>query len=201
MHALLFSFLATSLASTSVFAAKYDLDRAHTNIAFKAPHLMVSKVRGQFSEFTGSFDFDEQTMKLNDVAVSIKTDSVNTHEKDRDKHMRSPDFFDVAKYPEMTFKSTKVHYDKGIPDKVEGDLTIRGITKRVTLDVDYEGAITDPMGNRVVSFEAETEVNRKDFGMTWNKALDKGGFVVGDKIKIEIQGEAKLASASMPLKK
>lgn len=201
MRALLLSFMATSLVTTSALAAKFDVDKAHTNISFTAPHLMVSKVKGRFDNVSGSFQFDEKTMKLNDIMVTVKTDSVNTNEADRDKHLRSPDFFDVAKFPEMTFKSTNVKYEKDKPDKVEGELTIRGITKKVTLDVDYNGAVTDPWGNRVVTFEAEGEVNRKDFGLNWNKAMDKGGFVVGDKIKIEIDGEAKVAAVPTAPKK
>lgn len=180
------------LLSSSAFAAKFELDPSHTVVSFTAPHLMISKVKGRFDKFSGSFDFDEKTMKLDNIQVMVKTDSINTNEKDRDKHLRSPEFFDVAKFPEMTFKSTKVIYEKDKPDKVEGDLTIRGITKPVTLDIDYNGAITDAWGNRVVSFEAETKVNRKDFGMVWNKALDKGGVTVGDEIKLEIEGEAKV---------
>ncbi|CAE80851.1 YceI family protein [Bdellovibrio bacteriovorus] len=201
MRALLLSFMATSLVTTSALAAKFDVDKAHTNVSFTAPHLMVSKVKGRFDNVSGSFQFDEKTMKLNDIMVTVKTDSVNTNEADRDKHLRSPDFFDVAKFPEMTFKSTNVKYEKDKPDKVEGELTIRGITKKVTLDVDYNGAVTDPWGNRVVTFEAEGEVNRKDFGLNWNKAMDKGGFVVGDKIKIEIDGEAKVAAVPTAPKK
>lgn len=201
MRALLLSVIATSLVTTSAYATKFEVDKAHTNVSFTAPHLMVSKVKGRFDQVSGSFEFDEKTMKLSDIQVQIKTESINTNEADRDKHMRSPDFFDVAKYPEMTFKSTNVKYDKNKPDKVEGDLTIRGITKKVTLDVDYNGAVTDPWGNRVVTFEAEGEVNRKDFGLNWNKAMDKGGFVVGDKIKIEIDGEAKVAAAPTAPKK
>lgn len=198
---LLLPVLGISFLTTSALAAKFDLDKAHTNISFTAPHLMVSKVKGRFDQFNGTFDFDEKTEKLNDVAVTIKTDSISTNEADRDKHLRSPDFFDVTKFPEMTFKSTKVTYEKGKPDKVEGNLTIRGITKKVVLDVDYNGAVTDPWGNRVVTFEAETKLNRKDFGLNWNKSLDKGGFVVGDEIKVEIDGEAKLAQAPVPAKK
>lgn len=180
--------------SSCAFAAKFDLDPAHTNIRFSAPHLMISKVKGRFDKFSGSFDFDEKTMKLDNINVTVKTESVNTNEKDRDKHLRSPEFFDVAKYPDMTFVGTKVIYDKDKPNKVEGDLTIRGITKKTTFDLDYHGAVTDAWGNRIVSFEAEAKVNRKDFGMVWNKAIDKGGWTVGDEIKIEIDGEAKLPS-------
>lgn len=192
MRTLLFSFLALSLTTTPASAAKYELDRSHTSVSFTAPHLMVSKVKGRFDHFDGSFDFDEKNMKLDAISVAVKTDSINTNEKDRDKHLRSPDFFDVAKYPEMTFKSTRVEYKKNKPQKVHGDLTIRGITKPIVLEVEYDGTITDPMGNQVVAFEASSKVNRKDFGLNWNKALDKGGWVVGDEIKIAIEGEAKV---------
>lgn len=201
MRILLYSAIATSFVASSAFAAKYEIDKAHTHVSFTAPHLVVSKVKGRFHQVAGAFDFDETSMKLQDVNVTIKTASLNTEEADRDKHLKSPDFFDVTKFPDMTFKSTKVEYEKGQPEKVEGELTIRGITKKVTLEVDYKGAVTDPWGNRVVAFDAETKVNRKDFGMTWNKAMDKGGFVVGDDIKIEIEGEAKLASSAVPKKK
>lgn len=201
MRTLLFSFLALSFASTTAFAAKFDLDKSHTSISFTAPHLMVSKVKGRFDHFDGSFDFDEKNMKLDAINVMVKTDSINTNEKDRDKHLRSPEFFDVAKYPDMTFKSTKIEYKKNKPQKVHGDLTIRGITKPVILDVEYGGAVTDPMGNRVVAFEASSKVNRKDFGLNWNKALDKGGWVVGDEIKIAIEGEAKVPAPPETSKK
>ncbi|WP_347357771.1 YceI family protein [Bdellovibrio sp.] len=201
MRSLLFSVIASSFVASSAFAVKYEIDKAHTHVSFTAPHLVVSKVKGRFHQVAGAFDFEEGSMKLQDVNVTIKTASLNTEEADRDKHLKSPDFFDVTKFPDMTFKSTKVEYEKGKPEKVEGDLTIRGITKKVILEVDYKGAVTDPWGNRVVAFDAETKVNRKDFGMTWNKAMDKGGFVVGDDIKIEIEGEAKLASSAVPKKK
>ncbi|MNS65055.1 hypothetical protein D3C72_982040 [compost metagenome] len=183
----------TALTLLPVFAmaTDYKIDPAHTNVSFTAPHMMISKVRGRFDKVDGTFSFDEKTLKLDNVNVIVKTDSINTNEADRDKHMRSPDFFDVAKYPDMTFKSTKVSYDDKKPDKVEGDLTIRGVTKKVTFDVDYRGSTKDPMGNPVVAFELEGKVNRKDFGLNWNKAMDRGGWVVGDEIKIEIDGEAK----------
>lgn len=192
MRILLFSFFAMSFVCTTSLAAKFELDKSHTFISFTTPHLMVSKVKGRFDRFDGAFDFDEKNMKLEGINVTVKTDSINTNEKDRDKHLRSPDFFDVDKYPDMTFKSTRVEYKENKPEKVFGELTIRGITKPVTLDVEYGGAVTDAMGNRVVAFEASSEVNRKDFGLKWNKALDKGGWVVGDNIKIQIEGEAKV---------
>ncbi len=107
----------------------------------------------------------------------------------------------MVKHPEMKFKSTKVKYDKDKPHEVEGELTLRGITKPVTLEIEYKGAVTDPWGNRMIAFEAEGKVNRRDFGLNWNKALDKGGWVVGDDINIKIDGEAKVAAATTPLRK
>ena len=180
------------ILSSSAFATKYDIDPSHSTVSFTVPHLMISKVKGRFDKFNGTFEFDEKTMKLDNIQVMVKTDSINTNEKDRDKHLRSADFLDVAKHPEMTFKSTKIQYDKDKPDKVEGELTIRGVTKKITMDLDYNGAITDPWGNRVISFEADTKIDRKDFGLVWNKALDKGGVTVGDEVKIQIEGEAKI---------
>lgn len=200
MRVLLFSFLSL-LFFSSAFAAKFDLDKSHTSINFIAPHLMISKVPGRFDHFDGSFEFDEKTGKLESLHVVIKTDSINTNEEKRDKHLRSPDFFDVAKFPEMTYQSSKVDYKDGKPSKVQGQLTIRGISKPVDLDITYNGAITDPMGARVVSFEAKGQVNRKDFGLKWNKALDAGGWVVGDDIKIQIEGEAKSMTSPAPAKK
>lgn len=194
MRSLLFLFLAASLTHTPANAAKFDLDTSHTSVSFIAPHLVISKVKGRFDQFNGSFEFDEKSSKLDGINVVIKTESVNTNEKDRDKHLRSPDFFDTAKFPEMTFKSTKVEYIKNKPSKVHGDLTIRGISKPVILNVNYGGTVTDMMGKQVVAFEASGQVNRKDFGLNWNKSLDKGGVVVGDEIKIQIEGEAKAAA-------
>jgi len=191
-----FALTALTLLPIFAMATDYKVDPAHTNVSFTAPHMMISKVRGRFDKVDGTFSFDEKSLKLDNVNVTVKTDSINTNEADRDKHMRSPDFFDVAKYPDMTFKSTKVSYDDKKPDKVEGDLTIRGVTKKVTFDVDYRGSTKDPMGNPVVAFELEGKVNRKDFGLNWNKAMDRGGWVVGDEIKIEIDGEAKPATAA-----
>lgn len=201
MRVLLFSFLTPLFFINPCQAEKFSLDTSHTTISFTAPHLVVSKVKGRFEKFDGHFNFDEKNMKLEDINVNIKTDSISTNEKDRDKHLRSPDFFDVAKYPDMTFKSTKVEYQNNKPTKVHGDLTIHGISKPVVLEVTYGGAINDLMGNRVVAFEASSKVNRKDFGLKWNKTLDLGGVVVGDEIKIQIEGEAKVASLPEATKK
>lgn len=176
-------------------AANYKIDPAHTRVEFTAPHLMVSKVKGHFEKFDGSFIYDETSGKLENVSVTIETNSLTTSEADRDKHLHSPDFFDVTKFPTITFKSTKIENKDKKPAKVEGDLTIRGVTKKVVLDVKENGLIKDPWGNQVLSFEAKTKVDRKDYGLNWNKSLDKGGVVVGDNIIIDITGEAKQVTA------
>ncbi|HEX7672952.1 MAG TPA: YceI family protein [Bdellovibrio sp.] len=180
---------------STAFADKYNVDMQHTNVAFTVPHLVVSKVKGRFDKFEGSFDFDEKSQKLDNVVVTIEANSINTNEKDRDKHLRSPDFFDVAKYKTLQFKSTKTIYEAAKPKKLEGTLTIRGVTKPVTLDIEYKGAVTDPWGNRHIAFEASTKINRQDYNLKWNKALEAGGFVVGDDVKIDIDGEAMVANA------
>lgn len=187
--------LITTLSTTAAFAAQYQIDPAHTHVEFRVPHLVVSKVEGRFNKFEGGFTFDEKTQKLDNVNVTIKADSIDTNQPDRDKHLRTADFFDVAKFPDIKFKGVKTIYEEGKPDKVEGKLTIHGVTKDVALEVDYKGAVTDQMGVRRVAFEAELKIDRKDYGMTWNKSLDKGGMAVGDEIKIEILGEATIPAA------
>jgi polyisoprenoid-binding protein YceI len=182
--------LLTAFIATPAWAAKFNIDPAHTNITFKVPHMVVSKVKGTFNKFEGSFDFDEKSQKLDNVVVKIQADSIDTNQADRDKHLKSPDFLDVAKFTTIEFKGSKTEYDTSKPKKVQGKITIHGVTKDVTLDVDYKGAVNDPMGNRRIGFEIETKLNRKDFGLVWNKALETGGVVVGDNIDIEIEGEA-----------
>ncbi|QDK44317.1 polyisoprenoid-binding protein [Bdellovibrio sp. ZAP7] len=184
------SLLLTAFFATSAQAAKFQIDPAHTSITFKVPHMVISKVKGRFEKFEGSFDFDEKSQKLDNVVVKIQADSINTNQADRDKHLKSPDFLDVAKFPTIDFKGTKVIYDTAKPKEVQGKLTIHGITKDATLEVEYKGAVTDPMGVRRIGFEIETKLNRKDFGLIWNKALETGGVVVGDNIEVEIEGEA-----------
>ena len=190
----LFSFFAISLMVLPAQAVTYAVDKDHTHVGFEIKHLVVSKVQGRFNDFNGTFDFDEKDHKLSNVIFTVKTASLDTNQKDRDDHLRSPDFLDVAKFPEMTFKSTEVKYKGKKPKSVTGDLTIRGVTKKTTFDLDFEGMTKDLKGNQILVWEAETEIDRKDFGVNWNKKLDSGGWVVGDKLKIELQGEAKHAA-------
>jgi polyisoprenoid-binding protein YceI len=183
--ALLFSQLAT--AGAKIPEGNYKLDVAHSKVGFEISHLVVSTVEGKFSDFEGTLSIDPKLDKSK-LDVSIKTASINTDNKDRDDHLRSPDFFDAAKYDKLTFKSTKV---SGTPEnlKVSGDLTIHGVTKPVTLDAKYTGGVKDPRGNERVAFKASTKFKRALFGLTWSKAVELGP-VVGDEVTLDIKIEA-----------
>lgn len=158
----------------------WTIDPAHSTIGFTARHLMVTKVRGQFSDYTAEINVADP-IEQSTVKVVIQLASVDTKSEDRDNHLRSGDFFDVEKYPTMTFTSTS--FDG---KNLVGDLTIKDITKPVTFEVDFDGVITDPWGNQKAGFEAETEINRKDWGLDWNAALEAGGVLVSEKIKINL---------------
>jgi polyisoprenoid-binding protein YceI len=172
------------------FAAKYKLDKAHSEVGFKIKHLAISTVKGKFKDFNGSFEFDDKTGKLENLKATMDAASIDTNEPKRDEHLRSPDFFDAKKYPTIEFVATKVENSGTKPTKVHGNLTMHGVTKPVTLDVDYKGVAKDPWGNYRTAFEATGKVNRKDFGLKWNKTLETGGLLVGDEVQIEIAGEA-----------
>lgn len=180
------------LASQSAFAEKapYQLDTTHSEVGFNVKHLMIANVKGRFPKFEGTFQFDDAKGELSDVDVKIEAASVNTNEPKRDEHLQSPDFFDTKNNPHITFKSEKVESKKGKPSKVHGTLTMRGVAKKVALDVDYKGMVKDAWGNDKLVFVATTKINRKDFGVSWNKALDKGGVAVGDEVTITIDGQA-----------
>ncbi|MCP4363036.1 MAG: polyisoprenoid-binding protein [Chloroflexi bacterium] len=167
----------------------WQIDSAHSHIYFTARHMMISKVRGQFESFTGTVNFDEENPTRTTVDIEADLDSINTQEEQRDNHLKSPDFFDVANYPLMTFKSTKVEQTGENKGKLHGDLTIRGVTKPVVLTAEYAGQAKSPWGTVSAGFSATGNINRKDWGLNWNQALETGGFLVGDKIKIEIELE------------
>lgn len=174
----------------------WNIDTSHSGAHFTVRHMVVSKVRGAFSRWQGTLAFDEQNPEASKVSVQIEAASIDTREGKRDAHLRSADFFDVAQYPTLSFESTKVEKVEGNTYRVTGDLTIHGITKQVVLDADYLGAGKDPWGNDRVGFEASTSINRKDFGLSWNQALEAGGVLVGDKIEISLDVEAVKAQAS-----
>lgn len=162
----------------------YALDAAHTRIGFSARHAMVTTVRGQFKEFEGKAHIDTANPADSSVTVTIQTASVDTGVADRDGHLKSADFFDVEQYPEITFVSTEVSRD-GDDWTITGDLTIKGVTKPVTVEFESTGSARDPFGNLRIGFEGGTSVSRKDWGLTWNAALETGGVLVSDKVKLE----------------
>ena len=170
-------------------AGTYTLDKSHSTVGFVVRHLMVSKVRGSFGDFEGTIVVGEEPSQSS-VTATIQTATVDTRDEQRDGHLKSPDFFDVEKFPTMTFTSTKVVPVRGSDWKVEGDLTIRGVTKPVVLDVEFNGAGGDPYGGKRFGFSATTEIDRDEFGMTFNMALETGGVMVSKNVKIEIEGEA-----------
>jgi polyisoprenoid-binding protein YceI len=167
----------------------WQFDQAHTTLMGEARHLMVTKVRGRFSDFTGTIHVAE-VPEESFVEVQIRADSIDTGSPERDTHLRSPDFLDVQSHPTLTFRSTGLELGDGPEFRVPGDLTIRGVTRPVVLDSEYLGATVDPWGNTRVGFSATTEIDREDFGMTWNLALEAGGVLVSKKIKIELEVQA-----------
>jgi polyisoprenoid-binding protein YceI len=168
---------------------RWTIDRGHSSVEFVARHLMVSKVRGRFEEFTGDLDIGARP-EDSSVAVAIAAASVSTGDAQRDGHLASDDFFAAEQFPTINFVSTGVRHVGGERYAVDGDLTVRGVTRPVTLDLEYLGTISDPWGNERVGFSASTEVDREDWGLTWNQALEAGGFLVGKKARIELEVEA-----------
>ncbi|KAB0668443.1 YceI family protein [Oryzomonas sagensis] len=171
-------------------ASSWTIDQDHSNVGFKVKHLMVSNVKGEFRNFNGTLEIDDRDVTRSKVSVNIETPSITTGVTKRDDHLKSPDFFDVAKYPAMTFVSKKVKKAGNNKLKVYGDLTLHGITREVVLDVEGPTkAYKDPWGNTKRGATATTKVNRKDFGLTWNKAIESGGVMVGEEVTITLEVE------------
>jgi polyisoprenoid-binding protein YceI len=170
-------------------AGTYLLDAAHKRVGFVARHLMVSKVRGEFAEATATITVAENPLESS-VTATIQTVSVTTGQKDRDNHLRTGDFFEAEKYPTIEFRSTGVKSHEGNEFVLTGDLTIKDVTRPVELQVEFEGVGRSPYGFDVFGFSASTEVDREDWGLTYNMALESGGVMIGKKVKIEIEGEA-----------
>jgi polyisoprenoid-binding protein YceI len=167
----------------------FSIDTVHSSVGFTVRHLMVSKVHGVFTKWSGSFAFDDANLPASHVEASIDVASVDTREAQRDGHLRSADFFEAEKFPQMTFKSTKV---EGSTDhfKVTGDLTLRGVTKPVVLDVEYAGRAVHPQMGERAGFSATTSINRKDFGVSFNQVLDAGGLALSEKVDIVLEVQA-----------
>lgn len=178
------------LVPALAFSATWTIDPEHSHIQFSVRHLMVSNVKGVFGKVQGTVDIDDKNITKSSVKVSIETESINTGVAKRDTHLRSADFFDVARFPTMTFVSKKVAQAGKDKLQVTGDLTIHGVTREVVLDVDGPSAETkDPWGSIRRGASATTKINRKDFGLNWNKALETGGVVVGDEVTINLEVE------------
>lgn len=174
----------------------WNIDTSHSGVHFSIRHMVIAKVRGAFDRFSGSVELDEANPTASKVLVRIEAASINTREEKRDAHLRSADFFDVENYPELTFESTKVEKVDDEHYRVTGLLGIHGATKEVVLDAESLGAGKDPWGNDRVAFSAQTTINRKDFGLAWNQALEAGGVLVGEKVEISLDVQAVKAAAS-----
>ena len=194
-----------ALAVTPLYAQeaaeRWTVDKSHSSTTFRVRHMMAS-VPGSFRDFEANVDIDRANPSASRVEFTIQTASIDTANANRDEHLRSPDFFDAAKYPTITFKSTSVQPKSKTEYVVTGDLTIRGITKRVTLPVTHLGFARDGRGREKAGFELETTIDRKDFGIVWNRALDEGGVLLGDEVKVAItlQVAKKMPEAPAPAK-
>ena len=172
----------------------YNIDTAHSNIEFSIRHLVVAKVRGRFTRFTGSLELDADDVTRSRVTAEIEAASISTNEEKRDAHLRSADFFDVETFPLLTFASKRVE-QVGSRLHVTGDLTIRGVTREAVLRVEQLGLAKDPWGNQRAAFSATTSIDRKDYGLHWNQLLEAGGVMVGEKVEINLDIEAIAAAA------
>jgi polyisoprenoid-binding protein YceI len=177
------------MSATATAVKTFAIDKTHSEAMFQVRHL-VTKVRGRFTDLSGSVAFDEASPERSSAAFTIEAASIDTGTPDRDAHLRSGDFFDVEKYPVITFVSTAIRTAGGDDYDVTGDLTLRGVTKRITLPVAYLGKARDPWGNEKIGFETDITINRKEYGLTWNAALETGGFLVGDDVKISVSIQA-----------
>jgi len=178
--------------SLNLFAADYTIDKAHTKVLFNITHLVFNTMTGKFDNFKGTFKYDDKKNILSNVDVSIVTNSINTDNEKRDTHLRSEEFFFAEKFPEITFKFDNKKVNIGKQVNISGDLTMRGVTKKVDLKLTLNGPVTDPWGNSALIFKLNGKIDRKDFGITWNKDLagKVKGQLIGDVAEIDIQGEA-----------
>ena len=169
---------------------RWNIDPSHSGAQFTVRHLVISKVRGTFERWQGAIDFDPDKPEASKVSVRIEAASIDTHEPNRDQHLRSAEFFDVENYPAITFESSKIERRGKDRYRVLGELTMRGVTRPVELDAEYLGAGKDPWGNERVGFFAKTAVNRKEFGLNWNQLIEGGGVVVSDQVEISLDVQA-----------
>jgi polyisoprenoid-binding protein YceI len=179
----------TTLRVATTAAQAYAIDKAHSDVTFQVRHLLT-KVRGRFSDFGGTIQFDEEQPEHSSVSLTIDAATVDTNNADRDQHLRSDDFFAVGTFPTMTFASSRVARTSSDTYDVSGTLTIRGVAREIALPVTYLGSAKDPWGNARAGFETDITINRKDFGLAWNATLETGGFLVGDDVRISLSIQA-----------
>ena len=177
--------MTTVTASPETLTGTYTIDQSHSRIGFVARHAMVTKVRGHFTEYEGTGYFDAANPTESTIEVTIQAASIDTGNDDRDAHLRSNDFFDMENHPTVTFRSTDIEQVDDDTYRVTGDLTLRGVTKPVSIDFELVGDAVDPFGNQRIGLEGRTAVNRKDWGLNWNAALDAGGVLVSEKVTLE----------------
>lgn len=168
--------------------SRWNVDHAHSTVGFQVTHMVISKTNGKFTDYTGFVEMDPDAKQFKTIKAVIQTKSINTDHEKRDNHLRSPDFFDAEQYPTMTY-TMKSYTKSGDTYTAVGDLTLRGVTKEITLVGSFHGAIKDPWGNTRAGFAAEGTINRQDFGMKFSKTLDNGGLMVGDEVKIKLEVE------------
>lgn len=169
---------------------KWNVDEAHSSIGFRVRHMVIARVSGVFKEWSADLQLDPDDLAASRVEVRVNTASIETREPNRDAHLRSADFFDSENYPEMVFESRRIQDLDGERLQIMGDLTIRDVTKEIELDARFNGRLTDPWGNDRMGFEAQGELDRKDFGLVWNATLETGGVLVGDMVELSIELEA-----------
>jgi polyisoprenoid-binding protein YceI len=188
--------MTTTTTVPATLTGTYAIDPTHSRIGFVARHAMVTKVRGSFNEFDGSGYFDAENPENSRLSLTIQAASIDTRNADRDGHLKSNDFFDMENHPQITFTATGVEQLDAENYRVTGDLTIKGVTKPVTVDFEYTGTAVDPYGNTRLGFEGKTTVNRKDWGVNWNAALEAGGVLVSEKVTLEFEVSAIRTDAS-----
>jgi polyisoprenoid-binding protein YceI len=176
------------LLSSSVFAADYTLDKAHSTIAFSAKHLMVSKTTGAFNEYDGTINFDPNDLAASKVEITVQAASIDTRNEKRDEHLKGADFLDAEKFPTLTFVSKSIAKE-GDAYTLTGDMTIKGVTKEITVPAQISGPVTSPMGGNAIGIDATFKINRQDYGVSFNKMMDNGGLMVSDDVVVDVSLE------------